>query len=70
MKRINRLAASYLLLAASSSAEIQTQHVFDTSVKRNRFEVLGHFRARTKPEGGGCHKFAWARFSSSMSTTG
>jgi hypothetical protein len=36
-----------------ASAEIQSQHVFDSSVKRGRFELLWHFRVRTKPDGGG-----------------
>jgi hypothetical protein len=51
--RISRFPALYLLWAAALSAEIQTQHVFDTSVKHGRFEALWHFRIRTKPEGGG-----------------
>lgn len=52
-RSIRRLIGSGLLLAGMASAEIQTQHVFDTSVKRGRFELLWHFRVRTKPEGGG-----------------
>jgi Protein of unknown function (DUF2490) len=53
IRPIRRLLGSGLLFAGIVSAEIQTQHVFDTSVKRDRFELLWHFRVRTKPEGGG-----------------
>jgi hypothetical protein len=42
-----------LLLAGTATAEIQTQHAFDTSVRIGRFEPLWHLRVRTKPEGGG-----------------
>src|SRR5699024_10490011 len=50
---IGKTIVTGLLLASLASAEIQTQHVFDTSVKRGRLELLWHFRVRTKPEGGG-----------------
>jgi hypothetical protein len=50
---IGQTIVTGLLLASLASAEIQTQHVFDTSVKRGRLELLWHFRVRTKPEGGG-----------------
>jgi hypothetical protein len=42
----------YLLLAVGATAENQTQHVFDTSVKHGRSELVWHFRLRRKPEGG------------------
>jgi hypothetical protein len=48
-----QLAGSGLLFAGILNAEIQTQHVFDTSLKHDQFELLWHFRVRTKPEGGG-----------------
>lgn len=35
------------------SAEVQTQHILDSSVKIGRFEPLWHFRVRTTPAGGG-----------------
>jgi hypothetical protein len=41
------------LLASAASAEIQTQHAFDTSFRMKQFEVLWHLRLRTQPEGGG-----------------
>jgi hypothetical protein len=42
-----------VLLPASATAETQTQHAFDTSIKIKWFEPLWHLRLRTKPEGGG-----------------
>lgn len=35
------------------SAEVQTQHILDSSVKIGPFEPLWHFRVRTTPEGRG-----------------
>jgi hypothetical protein len=40
-----------------ADAETQTQHALDTSVRLKQFEVLWHFRVRTKPEGGGLFQF-------------
>lgn len=45
-----------LLLVASASAEIQTQHAFDTSFKMKQVQFMWHFRVRTKPQGGGVYQ--------------
>ena len=37
----------------SAQAEVQTQHIFDSSVAIGPVEPLWHFRVRTTPEGGG-----------------
>ena len=48
------IASRLLYLAAlSAHAELQTQHIFDTSVAIGPVEPLWHFRVRTTPEGGG-----------------
>ena len=52
LKVLSRLLI-WLLLASAATAEIQTQHAFDTSFRMKQFEILWHFRVRTQPEGGG-----------------
>lgn len=37
----------------TGSAQVQTQHILDSSIKIGPFEPLWHFRMRTTPEGGG-----------------
>ena len=54
MKRlISAGAACCLLFLEIASAEVQTQHAFDTSVTLKNPRSLWHFRLRTEPEGGG-----------------
>ena len=54
MNLLSRLFfAEGVLLVAAATAEIQTQHAFDTSTKVKRFEILWHLCVRTQPEGGG-----------------
>jgi hypothetical protein len=43
----------FVLTAAPSRADVQTQHISDTSVRIGPLEPLWHFRVRTTPEGGG-----------------
>ena len=50
---ISACAACCLLFLGEASAEVQTQHAFDTSVTLKKSEMLWHFRVRTEPEGGG-----------------
>jgi hypothetical protein len=40
-------------VSMSAQAELQTQHIFDTSVAIGPVEPLWHFRVRTTPQGGG-----------------
>ena len=53
--RLTRVAGLGLLFMASIQAqtELQTQHVFDSSVAIGPLEPLWHIRVRTTPEGGG-----------------
>jgi hypothetical protein len=41
------------LVCLTAQAEVQTQHVLDSSMTIGRLEPLWHFRVRTTPEGGG-----------------
>src|SRR6187431_806069 len=40
-------------VSVSAQAELQTQHIFDSSVAIGPVEPLWHFRVRTTPQGGG-----------------
>lgn len=52
--RIRLISAfGFLCFSDSALAEIQTQHIADTSVRLAKLEPLWHFRLRTTPEGGG-----------------
>ncbi len=52
------MGVRFVLLCAAALvpavlAEVQSQHILDSSVKIGPFEPLWHFRVRTTPEGGG-----------------